>query len=143
MYDLVLFKPPRSRFVSFFENKSSIKPFICCPNSGPYPYHQSFFIFGSRSESTYLGQTISSRPNRPCVRPMPLDFTPPCGASLIPKHEIMSFTMTVPASHALTGPRLRGLSEHRNSLQVEAESCLLRAAALRLPQHRLRVSVPS
>src|SRR5260370_6181766 len=35
---------------------------------------------------------------RPCVRPRPLDFTPPCGASLMLKHDTASFTITVPAS---------------------------------------------
>jgi len=27
----------------------------------------------------------------------PLDFTPPCGASLMLKHDTVSFTITVPA----------------------------------------------
>ena len=63
----------------------------------PYPYHQTFFIPGMRSISRYFTRTISSSPKRPCVRPTPLAFTPPCGASLMPKHEITSFTITVPA----------------------------------------------
>src|SRR5207245_1267481 len=87
----------RNRRRSPRANCQSKKPSICRPNAAPYPYHQTFFTPGRRSESRYLILTISSRPNRPCVRPMPLAFTPPCGASLIPKHDTVSFTITVPA----------------------------------------------
>jgi hypothetical protein len=57
---------------------------------------------GMRSESTYLGQTISSRPKRPCVRPIPLALIPPCGASLMPKHVSTSFTITVQERQSFT-----------------------------------------
>src|SRR5713226_3456017 len=43
----------------------------------PYPYHQTFSIPGRRSESRYFIRTISSRPRRPCERPLPLALTPP------------------------------------------------------------------
>jgi hypothetical protein len=40
----VLFTPLRRRFINTFANSSSINPSICCPNTGPYPYNQSFFM---------------------------------------------------------------------------------------------------
>src|SRR5437016_9199269 len=88
---------PRNRWRSPRANCKSRNPSICRANVAPYPYHQTFFTPGRRSESRYLILTISSSPNRPCVRPMPLAFTPPCGASLLPKHDTVSFTITVPA----------------------------------------------
>src|SRR5437870_8272485 len=90
-------KAPRNRCPNPRANCISRNPSICRAKLSPYPYHQTFFIPGIQSESRYFSRTISSNPKRPCVLPVPLALTPPCGASLTPKHEITSFTITVPA----------------------------------------------
>src|SRR3954464_6520882 len=89
---------PFTRLFALAANCMSTSPSICRVNAAVYGYHQTFFIRGRRSEATYLIRTISSRPNLPWVRPIPLDLMPPCGASLMPKHETASFTCTVPAA---------------------------------------------
>ncbi len=79
---------------------------------------------GSRSTSTYFVCTISSSPISPCVRPMPLCLNPPCGASAMPKQEIMSLSITVPALifAAMASPRRRlrvqTLAARPNSLSL-------------------------
>src|SRR5262249_14348795 len=100
---------PRRRSLSLRENIRSTNPFIWRANASPYPYHHTRFTLGSRSESTYLLRTISSKPKLPWVRPRPLALTPPCGASLMPKQLTTSFTITVPASifAASASPRAR------------------------------------
>src|SRR5215470_18939726 len=91
------FSAPRIRSPIDRANCISTNPSIPRRKVSLYPYHHNFFMPGMRSASTYFVLTISSSPNRPCDRPIPLPFTPPCGASLIPKQEIVSLIITVPA----------------------------------------------
>ena len=67
---------------------------------------------------------------------MPLDFAPPCGASLIPKQETTSLTITVPARMRLarrsprTWSRVKTLAASPNSesfASLTASSSLLNA----------------
>src|SRR5450432_414246 len=59
------FNPPRKRFTRPPANCRSRNPSICRENLSPYPYHQTLFTPGKRSESRYLILTISSNPNFP------------------------------------------------------------------------------